>query len=307
MKMIAAVIVILTSAVLLVGYYFFRYSCDAKHPAWNKAEKQPDPDTDKGKRWLHKQHLIKEAEALKYEDAWIESEDGLKLHARFYPNENAERIVICCHGFHGTGCGDFCAILPMLVRDCTVLLIDERCAGESEGKYYTYGAKEHRDILLWRRWAAQRNTAHLPVYLIGISMGAASVLLNAKYEEPKCHGIIADCGYSSMEKAIDDVSRSWFHVPSNTPLMKIYCRLFAGFSMKDTQVSESLKEAGIPVMFMHGKRDRFVLPENTDINALYCASDHEVHWFENAGHAGSSITEPERYEALIRRFFKENA
>lgn len=299
-----------TSAAIAVlaayGYWLFDFTVSKDSSGWtSKPKKEPDPESEKGKRYYHKKKLREDAESEPYEDAWITSEDGLKLHARWYPCENAKRIVICCHGYHGTGCGDFCAALPLIRSDSSILLIDERCASQSEGQYITFGAKEKTDILRWRQYIDEINTEKLPVYLYGISMGASAVLLNELYETPSLNGIIADCGYSSMKEVIGEVMRSRFHSPAYPGiwLLDLYCRLIAGFSMDEADMKEALKQAKIPVLFLHGRKDRLVIPVNTVRNNEACSCEHEVIWFEDAGHAASSLSEPERYQKALYTFF----
>lgn len=51
----------------------------------------------------------------------------------------------------------------------------------------------------WAYWASVRSSGKVPIFLMGVSMGAATVLLASGLDLPdSVHGIIADCGYSSI-------------------------------------------------------------------------------------------------------------
>lgn len=297
----------LSALIAAAGYFTFRMAVIEDNPQWKKERKEPDPDTEKGKRSLARKRAKEEADAIPYRNAWITSDDRLKLHGRFYPNENAKRFVILCHGYHGSIAGDFAFILPMLKEECEILAVDERSMGESEGRYITFGAKEKNDILLWTEWVREHNEKDLPVYLYGVSMGAANVLMNADREISGLKGIIADCGYTDMDSIIRDVQKAWYKV-SLKPVrisLDFWCRVLADFRMKDADALTALKHAKVPVLFFHGTKDRFVPPHHTKMNAEACASEHKTVYIENAGHGSSAQTDPRQYEQCLREFFAE--
>ena len=306
-KILAGMVPAVMAAVGAAGYFTFRMSIIEDNPMWKKQRPEPDPDTPKGKRYYEKKQAEKNAEELPYEDAWITSRDGLKLHARFYPNDAAKRIVIFCHGYHGTSYGDFAFIFPILKDDCTILAIDERSMGESEGKYITFGAKEKEDIFDWAAWMDAHNEKRLPVYLFGVSMGAASVLMNADKEPAGVKGIIADCGYTTMDKIISDVQKAWYKASVKPVRMSLdlWCRMIAHFRMKDADALSAMKQAKLPVLFFHGTDDHFVAPYHTEMNAAACISAHHEVYVEGASHGASAQIDPELYERSLREFFEQ--
>ncbi len=289
------------------GYYTFRLSVVENNPMWKKPRRQPDPQSEKGRLFQAKKQAKEKMAAIPYEDAWITSADGLKLHARFYPNDDAKRIMILCHGYHGSPESDFCFSFPMLKKDCAILAIDERSMGESEGKYITFGAKEKDDIARWTDWMSGRNEKNLPVYLYGVSMGASNVLMNADRELGGVKGIIADCGYTTMDRIMADVQKTWYKVSVKPVRLAadFWCRLLAGFSMKEAETFSALKHAKYPVLFFHGTKDRFVKPYHTQLNADACVCEHETVYVEGASHAASAQIDPVRYERTLREFFEK--
>lgn len=304
----ALIPVSLFAAVMGTGYYTFRTSVVEDSRMWKQQnKKEPDPDTPKGQRYYAKKKAMEEMDSVPYEDAWITSKDGLKLHARYYPNGDAARIMILCHGYHGTPLSDFAFIFPMLKKDCAILAIDERSMGESEGKYITFGAREKEDICDWAEWMDAHNEKRLPVYLMGVSMGASAVLMNAGRVHANIRGIIADCGYTTMDRIISDVQKAWYKVSLKPVRMSLdyWCRTIAHFEMKEADALSVLKNAKLPVLFIHGKKDWFVAPYHTERNAQACASAHSVLYVENASHGQSAQTEPELYEKTMREFFAQ--
>lgn len=66
---------------------------------------------------------------------------------------------------------------------------------------------------------SERNKEKLPVYLYGQSMGASAVLMASGHTLPsEVKGLIADCGFHSMEGQMQDMAANWFHLP-HIPLL----------------------------------------------------------------------------------------
>ncbi|MBO5489055.1 MAG: alpha/beta hydrolase [Eubacterium sp.] len=243
-------------------------------------------------------------------DCYITSKDGLLLHAAYLPAQNAKRILILCHGYRGTAYGDFANIAKYLhEHNCSLLFVDERCCGESEGEYITFGAMEQWDIQRWAYYVARRNKKNLPIYLYGMSMGAASVLMASGHDlPPDVKGLIADCGFSSMEKQMRDMAKNWYHlkwIELEMLSMKMSCELFGGFHMKDADVTEALKKNRRPVLFFHGSRDTFVDPKNSKRNYAMCCAPKELVIVPTARHLCSSYEQPELYRKKLMNFFNK--
>ena len=192
-------------------------------------------------------------------------------------------------------------------NNADLLFIDQRCCGESEGKYITFGAKEQYDIIDWLKLIKSINKYKLPVYLYGQSMGAAAVLLASGQGLPKeVHGIIADCGFHSMKTQLRDIASGWFHLHWVELLLlrvDLFCRIFAGFRMKYTDVGAALKKNTVPVIFFHGEDDTYVFPRNYVMNFETCRAPKELVLVPKARHLCCSFTDPEMYESKLRDFF----
>lgn len=149
--------------------------------------------------------MIRDTLSIPYEDVFITSFDGLRLHAKFYAaSERKAPVQIMFHGYKSSAERDFCGGLREGIDGgFNVLLVDQRAHGESEGKYLTFGVNERFDCLSWASYAAERFGNDVKIYLYGISMGAATVLMASALPLPKSvSGIVADCGYTSPKDII---------------------------------------------------------------------------------------------------------
>ncbi len=253
------------------------------------------------KNWCNKQDM---------EDWYTESLDGLKLHASYLPCDEPKRFVILCHGYRGTRFGSVAHIAQTLHdENCSLLFIDQRCCGESEGKYITFGAKEQYDVIQWIKQIHGINEKKLPIYLYGQSMGATSVLLASGHALPQeVRGIIADCGFHSMNQQMKDIASGWFHLKRIGLLLfrvDLFCHIFAGFSMKDTDVTTAMKYNEKPVLFFHGEDDTYVWPENTLINYRLCTASKELVLVPKSRHLCCSYDTPVLYKEKVLEFFNK--
>ncbi len=257
-------------------------------------------------------------EAQPMEDVWITADDGVRLHAKFFPagagdgaaGTGPKRAVLCAHGYRVSGFWDFGGQVRWLHRiGCDVLLIDERGTNKSGGDYITYGALEKRDIARWAVWLDKHEGGELPIYLFGVSLGGASVEMASALPMPKSvRGTIADCGYSSVRDIFADQASRVLHLPPY-PLLwieELKCRLRAGFSFADADAAAALHQnRKLPVLFIHGTADTFVLPENGERNYIACSAPKRIVWVQGAAHAASYLTDKELYEREGEKFFEE--
>ena len=245
------------------------------------------------------------------EDVYITSYDGLKLHAKYFPAKKPERLVILAHGYRGSSFGSIAHMAEFLhEKCCSLLFIDQRCCGESEGEYITFGAKEQYDILSWLKYLKKRNPDRKPVYLYGQSMGATTVILAAGNRLPsEVKGVISDCGFHSMKQQLRDMAGGWFHLHFIGFLLfrvDILCRRFAFFRMKDADTTEALKKNKLPILFFHGDKDTYVIPGNSEKNYQICRAPKELVIVPGARHLCSSYADPKLYKRKLTEFFGNN-
>ena len=269
------------------------------HTRINHPRDKFEKEYEEGKAWCRQQNM---------QDCYIRSADGLLLHGSYLPAAGAKRYVLLSHGYRGSGFGDFAYIAKFLHENgCSLLFIDQRCCGLSQGKYITFGAKEQWDVQQWAYYIAKRNKEKLPIYLYGESMGASAVLMASGHNLPKeVKGLIADCGFHSMKGQLRDIAASWFHLNWVELLLfrvDLFCGLLAGFHMKDADTTEAMKTNQRPVLFFHGGKDTYVEPKNTRYNYALCRAPKELVIVPEARHLCSSYVKPELYRRRLLEFF----
>ncbi len=256
--------------------------------------------------------LCGEAKMLTWpcEHVYTTSFDGLKLHGRFYKQEGAKRTMVLVHGWRGGWNYDFCLGGPWLYDEgYNLLVIDQRAQGDSEGEYMSMGINERKDCHTWLQWLEENTDAtEVPVYFMGISMGASTVLMAAGEPMPSyVKGIIADCGYTTPYDMLFHYGHRAYHIPE-FPVMRLFnqhCIKHAGVDLKGYSTLEAMKHNQVPVFFVHGKGDTFVPCEMTIEAYNACKAPKRLLLVEDAPHAMSFLYGTEAYTENAHAFFAE--
>ena len=249
-----------TAVTLIISYiaYIVAYRRDPKRPdVTHQVLTGPDYDPYREESL----RLIQEAEKIPFEEVRVTSFDGLDLFGRVYLNDPSKPFHVQFNGYRGNGLRDFAGGLQ-LARDIghNILLVDQRSHGKSDGKVISFGVKERYDVRTWVAYLADRFGKDTPVYLDGVSMGAATVLMasDLTFACP-VKGIVADCPYSSPFGILRKVSHEWVKVGDLTvPFIVLGAFLFGRFSVFRSSALKSVAKTNIPILLIHGTGDHFV-------------------------------------------------
>lgn len=304
MKLVWLVLVLL-ALVFAASYICYRLCFSV--PKQTEADLYRLPDTEQYAPYREVMtQMVAAVLALPYEDVWITSDDGLRLHGKYYAGQPGAPVQIMMHGYKSGAERDFCGGLQVAVQGgFHVLLVDQRAHGKSEGKCLTFGILERYDCRAWVNYAVGRFGTDTKIFLYGVSMGAATVLMAGGLALPhNVVGIVADCGYSSPAGIIQKVIRD-----QHLPVFPVYSlihlggKLFGGFDLASATVTEALTHCRIPVLLIHGGDDRFVPCEMGRENYAHCAA-HDKHLLiiPGAGHGLSYLVDREAYLTALASF-----
>ncbi len=239
-----------------------------------------------------------------YEPIYIESHDKLFLFGRYYHIKDGAPLFIEFHGYKGDACRDFSGgDMVFKSLKCNTLLVDQRAHGQSDGRTISFGVKERYDCLAWINYARAR-FGNIPIFLVGISMGGATVLMASDLDLPSnVKGIISDCAYSSPKSIICKVcTEVGLRASLIYPFITLGAILFGHFNPNKKSAIEAVKHARVPIMLIHGEGDRFVPCQMS--NEIYesCASEKYLYTFKGAGHGFSFASDVPRYEHIMKEF-----
>ena len=282
---VLAFLLLVSAAIFCAAFVRFPKRAEEKL----EAREDPEPLINEGVRWIREQNCKK---------VEIRSYDGLRLAARVLPAENAKGTLILIHGYRSPMYHDFSCILPFYhALGYNLLIPSQRTHGESEGKYICYGIRERYDCKAWAAFAESYFEPGGDIFLGGVSMGSATVLMASDLTLPDTvRGIIADCGFTSpYEEFVYLLKRS--HVPIH-PLMDLvalYARLFAGYRFRDCSTLTCVSDTKLPILFVHGREDHTVPFFNgTRLHKLY-QGPKDFLFVDGARHVESMYMDPAGY------------
>ncbi len=300
---IVASVALVLSAVFAVLYVCYRIAFAVP----SKTDLFGLPDTDQCSPYKSEiEGLVEKARSIPYEEVVIRAFDGVSLYGKYYRSSPGAPVQIMMHGYRSAGGLDFCVALPFALKNgYNVLVPDQRAHGKSGGRCLTLGIKERRDVLSWIGYATEREGPGVKVVLVGMSMGAASVLMASGLDLPEnVKGIMADCGYSSPKEILKKVIRDrGYPVRPAYAAVRLGGMIFGGFDVGSASASDALTRCRIPVLLIHGEDDRFVPCEMSEENCRCCAAENKkLVTFPRAGHGMSYFEGRERYLSEMLSF-----
>ncbi|MBQ7172577.1 MAG: alpha/beta hydrolase [Clostridia bacterium] len=256
-------------------------------------------------------HNMETFQAHACEEVFIQSQDGLRLHGRFYMGEAGAPLVIAFHGFRSSSLRDLSGGMEFYrSHGLSLLLVDQRACGESEGRAITFGIKERYDCLAWALYADERLGGKTPIFLSGISMGAATVLMASDLDLPaSVKGIIADCPYTSPEDILVKAGGE-MHFPTLPArlLLRSSARVLGGFGLNESSAEKAVANTKVPLLILHGEDDDFVPTAMGEAIAKTAKEGMaEFYTFPGAAHEFSYLSDKERYQRLVCDFILKNS
>ena len=282
----------------LVGVLFYNLALNANYSKDIIYAEYNDENLNDAQKWLE--------EKSNYSDKYIESYDKLQLHS-YVVSQNSNKWAIVVHGYGGSGKLMSDKSKYFYDMGYNVLIPDLRGHGKSEGDYIGMGWKDRLDIISWINFIIKENP-NAEIVLHGTSMGAATVLMTSGENLPSnVKAIVADCAYTSAWDEFSYQLETYLKVPSSYILnvTNMVTKLKAGYSLKEASALECVKKATVPILFIHGDKDKFVPYSMMD--KLYDAtnSPKEKLTIEGGEHANSDLVSPFLYWLTVEDFLNQ--
>lgn len=236
--------------------------------------------------------------------------DGLKLDAWYVPAEHkTNNTVIVVHGFRQdkSAMRQYGQLFHELGYN--VLMPDNRGAGQSEGKFITFGYHDKFDIIAWANYLTDKNPES-QISLYGLSMGASTVMMasSEKSLPSSVKNIIEDCGYTNAWDEITYQAKESYNIP---PFPLVYSvslesKLRQGWFFQEASATKALTKDKLPILLIHGSNDTYVPTSMVYENykAVKKGTPKELLVIKVAAHAKSFETNPEIYRQTISKFMK---
>ena len=282
----------------LVGVLFYNLALNANYSKDIIYAEYNDENLNDAQKWLE--------EKSNYSDKYIESYDKLQLHS-YVVSQNSNKWAIVVHGYGGSGKLMSDKSKYFYDMGYNVLIPDLRGHGKSEGDYIGMGWKDRLDIISWINFIIKENP-NAEIVLHGTSMGAATVLMTSGENLPSnVKAIVADCAYTSAWDEFSYQLETYLKVPSYYILnvTNMVTKLKAGYSLKEASALESVKKATVPILFIHGDKDKFVPYSMMDKLYDATSSPKEKLTIDGGEHANSDLVSPFLYWLTLEDFLNQ--
>jgi len=235
-------------------------------------------------------------------EAWIEN-DRIKLYGEFFDFGSDKTAIILAGRMESCVYSSYFGE-PYRRAGYNVMVVDNRAHGFSGGKYNTVGYREYRDIIKWGEWLhSETNTKSIVLH--GICIGACTSMFAITSDNCPDYftGIVVEGMYSTFYSSVKNHMKA-----DNRPIFPFfymlifYTRVLMGINVVTDGPQKRLKKLTRPILFIHGEKDLFSLPENARKMYAECPSDKRIVWFERGKHSRLRINNLEAYDAAILDF-----
>ncbi|MGN0241600.1 MAG: alpha/beta hydrolase [Candidatus Weimeria sp.] len=257
---------------------------------------------DEAYEWQKEHYDVSFFDDLKKDDYIVASYDNYELHTVCcYAGNPTDKYVIISHGYTDNRYGDMKYMPVYLSLGYNCIIYDLRGHGVNKKTFCTYSLREAKDLNCLIEDTFERYGEDIYLGLHGESLGAATSVAVLKYS-PEVKFVVADCGFSEIESVIKG-QMTKMHLPQFLfgPVAAAY-RLRYGYSLKQMRPVDSLDENSVPICFIHGARDSFILPEHSQKMYSRTQGYKELHIIPDAEHASSVLTAPEEYAKTVKDF-----
>ena len=241
-------------------------------------------------------------ESLDFREVGFESSDGLDLKGWWIPQEGSSRAVVLVHGLDASKSSQYILDTAPIYAQAgySVLMLDLRGHGESEGERTTLGYQEVRDVRGALSWLEEEQGFEPgEVVLHGWSMGGATVLRAAP--ERRVAAVVEESGYADVPLLLRDRLPESSGLPSFfNPGIFLAAKLFLDFdpwAVKPEEDAARLSEEGVPLLIIHSRDDEVVPFEQAEILAA-SYPDTEFWQIEGYEHV-EAYTHPEYRQKLL--------
>ena len=241
-----------------------------------------------------------------YESFKLKLEEDLLIDGWYGQADSSNACVIFLHGITMNKTALLNEANKFRQWGYSVMLIDFRAHGKSDGHNTTFGMRETEEARLAFEWAKKKGNTSIIVY--GVSLGAVVAIKATAENKIQPAAIIADASFADLHSHLKARSRE-IGFPSEPfgALVTLWMGIENGFNGFNHDVTEYAQKVHCPILLECGDADRYVsveeikkiysqFPSSYKMLALYPGLDHESYL-----HAAPLNWESEM-NSFLRRF-----
>ena len=288
---VTVILVILLILIVAFSFYMARFSMTIRRKT-----------LEENRAWQEDHYDLSWYDSLNKEDYTVTSWDGYVLHVQLVKNpDESNRYILISHGYSDTRYGALKYAKNYLDLGFNIIIYDLRGHGLNEPTFCTYSVRERKDLLALILDSRERYPDMKLFGIHGESLGAAASVAVLE-SVPPVDFVVADCGFSDIVPVFK-VGLQKMHLPGFlTDLSSLCAKILYGYSYSEMRPIESLKDNRIPILFIHGAEDKFIVPEHSKRMKEATKGYAELHLIPGADHARSVLTDPDAYAEHVTSF-----
>lgn len=230
---------------------------------------------------------------LTYEDIWIPlltlGETVERIHGWWIPgNQGDQEVLLYLHGNGGNISSNLNPIKRFHELGFSVLIIDYRGYGRSDGKFPDEAQLYKDSQVAWDYLVQRRGIKPQNIFIFGHSLGG-SIAIDLAVRKPNAGGLIVESSFTSLQQMVEQ--RKPYRL---FPIPLILNQRFDSLA--------KLRLLRVPLMLIHGTDDRTVPPFMSQ--TLFDRADvpKKLYFVPLAGHNNVSSLGDEQYKQEITEF-----
>ena len=292
MKWLIIILTVLLIVLFGFGFYMARFSVTGVRQTIDEAVKRQNE--------LGDIHWFDGYETVEYT---VKSYDDYILHVRYLKNNkvDTDKYVLISHGYTDNRIGALKYADTYLDLGFNVIVYDLRGHGLNEKTFCSYSVREAKDLEILIKDSRERYPDARIFGIHGESLGAATSIMVLKYK-PQIDFVVADCGFSNITEVLKGGLRM-MHIPDWFVYIASLCtKIRYGYFYGDMKPINALSDNEIPILFIHGAADSFIVPSHSERMAKATKGYSEVHLMPDAEHAVSVFRDKAKYKGFIENF-----
>jgi len=226
--------------------------------------------------------------------------DGLLLRTWTRRGSDARPAVVIVHGL-GDSLESYVDRADVFARrGHTVLLLDLRAHGASEGRYTTLGGHEREDVRAAMDALRREGRAGAGLVLMGHSMGAVAAL-RAAVGQPGVRAVVVEAPYDNYRANVFHHAWLLYRLPRWVPIIPITIAIAewrAGFRAEDVDAVQASASFGAPLLAIADGADTRMPEAVVRRVAEAHAGPHQVWVAPGAEHVGA-VLHPDYWRVVL--------
>jgi hypothetical protein len=226
--------------------------------------------------------------------------EGLRLRTWTREGSDARPAVVIVHGL-GDSLESYVDRGDALHRrGHTVLLLDLRAHGASEGRYTTLGGREREDVRAAMEALRKSGRARAGLVLMGHSMGAVAVL-RAAATQPDVRAVIVEAPYDDYRANVSRHARLLYGMPPWVPIIPItiaFAEWRAGFHADDVDAVAASAALRAPLLAIADGADPR-MPEAVVRRVADAHAGHHQFWVAPGAEHVGAVLHPDYWRVVL--------